>query len=97
MEGGGADLHLGGPRRRHRNEGCTIKSQKRGGGGHGVNGGMVTTLLLFCYPPELKPYGKHCLLEIIINFCSAYISLYARDIRFTITEFTIQPRSSGSI
>ena len=61
----------GGPRRRHRNEGCTIKSQNGGGGG-----GMVTPLLLFCHPPGLKPCGKHCILEIRIKFCSAYISLY---------------------
>ena len=32
--GGGADLHLGGGARgRHRNEGCTIKSQMGGGNG----------------------------------------------------------------
>ena len=49
--GGGADLHLGGGARgRHRNEGCTIKSQLGGGnGGHGVNGGSCPS------PPPRDP------------------------------------------
>ena len=40
-----ADLHLGGPRGWHRNEGRTIKNQIGGqwGGGHGVNGGPWPT------------------------------------------------------
>ena len=33
-----AALHLEGPRARHRNEGCIIKSQLGGNGGYGVNG-----------------------------------------------------------
>ena len=75
--GGGGRPSSGGSRRRHRNEGCTIKSKKGDAWCEwGWVGGMVTPLLLVCHPLELKPCGKHCLLEIIINFCSAYISLY---------------------